>query len=212
MGESEYRLYCFAESGNAYKAALMLELSGCAWSAVRVDYFQGETRGERFRESVNELGEVPVLEHRGRKLAQSGAILTYLAERTGKFGADTEEEKLEILRWILFDNHKFTSYYATLRFLVGLQKSGDPAVIEFLRGRVLGTFKIVDKHLATRPFIVGERPTIADLSMVGYQYFDEETTIDRGAFPNILAWTRRIAALPGWKHPYDLMPRGQAPG
>jgi glutathione S-transferase len=211
MGESEYRLHCFAESGNAYKAALMLELSGCEWSAIRVDYFRGETRGESFRESVNELGEVPVLEHRGRKLAQSGVILTYLAERTGKLGGGTEEEKLEVLRWILFDNHKFTSYYATLRFLVGLQKSGDPAVIEFLRARVLATFAIVDKHLAKQPFIAGERPTIADISMVGYQYFDEETTIDRSAFPNILAWTRRIAALPGWKHPYDLMPRSQTP-
>lgn len=211
MQEHEYKLYCFGESGNAYKAALMLELSGCRWSIAAVDYFHGETRGEKYRETINELGEVPVLEHRGRRLTQSGAILTYLAERTGKFGGRTEEEKLEILRWILFDNHKFTSYYATLRFMVGLQKSGDPAVIEFLRGRALGAFGIVEKHLAKQPFIAGDRPTIADLSMVGYHYYEEESTIDRNAFPNIRAWTRRIAELPGWKHPYDLMPRQQVP-
>jgi glutathione S-transferase len=211
MAEHEYTLYCFGESGNAYKAALMLELSGCKWTAVTVDYFHGETRGDKYRQDVNELGEVPVLEHRDLRLSQSGAILTYLAERTGQFGGRTEREKLDILRWMLFDNHKFTSYYATLRFMVGLQKSGDPAVIEFLRARALGAFQIVEKHLAKQPFIVGDRPTIADLSMVGYQYYEEESTIDRSAFPNMLAWTRRIAALPGWKHPYDLMPRRQSP-
>ncbi|MGH8189309.1 MAG: glutathione S-transferase C-terminal domain-containing protein, partial [Steroidobacteraceae bacterium] len=96
----------------------------------------------------------------------------------------------------------------TLRWLVGMQKGGDPAVVEFLRGRALGAFAIVEKHLATHPFLLGEAPTIADFSLVGYQYYEEETTIDRNAFPNIRAWTRRIAALPGWKHPYELMPRG----
>ena len=76
---AEYRLYCFGESGNAYKAALMLNLSGCDWEPRWVDYFKGETRGEAFRQAVNELGEVPVLEHAGKRLTQSGAILTYLA-------------------------------------------------------------------------------------------------------------------------------------
>ena len=175
-----------------------------------MDYLHGETRDPAYRETVNELGEVPVLEHEGRRLTQSGVILTYLATRLGRFGGCSEDERLEVLRWMLFDNHKFTSYYATLRWMVGIMKGGDPAVLEFLRGRVLGTFGIVEKHLATRAFIIGEEPTIADFSMVGYHYFDEETTIDRNAFPNIRAWTRRIAQLPGWKHPYELMPRAAA--
>ena len=204
---SEYRLYCMGESGNCYKVALMLNVSGCQWTPVFVDYFGGQTRGEDYRGAVNEQGEVPVLEHRGKRLTQSGAILTYLSSHLGKFGGRTEDERLEVLRWMLFDNHKFTSYYATLRWLVGIQKSGEPAVIEFLRGRVLGAFGIVEKHLATRAFMLGDEPTIADFSMVGYHYYDEATTIDRDAFPNIRAWTRRIAELPGWKHPYELMPR-----
>jgi glutathione S-transferase len=87
-------------------------------------------------------------------------------------------------------------------------KSGEPAVIEFLRGRALGAFAIVDKHLAKQPFLLGEEPTIADFSLVGYQYYEEESSIDRDTFPNLRAWTRRIAQLPGWKHPYELMPRG----
>jgi glutathione S-transferase len=203
---ADYRLHCDRISGNSYKAALMLNLAGCNWQPVLVDYLAGETRRGEFRDGVNELGEIPVLEHGGRRLTQSGAILTYLARRTGRFGGRDEDEEFEILRWLLFDNHKFTSYFATLRFLVGIQKSGETPVTEFLRGRVLTAFALVDKHLAQRPFMIGERPTIADISMVGYLYYPEATGIDLAQFGNIEAWTRRIAALPGWKHPYELMP------
>jgi glutathione S-transferase len=91
--------------------------------------------------------------------------------------------------------------------MVGLQKSGESAVTEFLRQRVRTAFGIVESHLAGRAFVLGERPTIADISMVGYLYYPEETGLDRSATPNMEAWTQRVAALPGWKHPYDLMPR-----
>jgi glutathione S-transferase len=205
---SEYRLHCVGESGNCYKVALMLTLCGCDWEPVFVDYFNGETRSDAYRESLNEQGEIPVLEWRDRRLTQSGAILTWLAERTARYGGANEQERLEALRWILFDNHKFTSYYATLRWMVAIRNDREPAVIEFLRNRVLSAFAVVDKHLAKHAFLLGERPTIADFSLVGYQYYEEDTTIDREAFPNIRAWTQRIAQLPGWKHPYDLMPRG----
>ncbi len=206
---SEYRLHCLGESGNCYKVALMLQVCGLPWTPVFVDYFGGETRGDAYRESRNELGEVPMLEAEGMQLTQSGVILTWLAQKTGRFGGSNEAERLEVLRWILFDNHKFTSYYATLRWLVGIQKQADPAVVEFLRGRVLGAFAIVDKHLSSRAFLLGDEPTIADFSLVGYHYYDEETSIDRNAFPHLMAWVERISKLPGWKHPYDLMPRGR---
>jgi glutathione S-transferase len=176
----EYRLHGFKESGNAYKAALMLELCGCDWEMVWVDYFNGQTRDEAFRAEVNEMGEAPVLEHKGRTFTQSGVILDYLAAVTGKFGPRDDEERREILRWTLFDNHKFTSYFATLRFLIGLQKSGESPVTEFLRTRARGAYGIVDT---------------------------EPTGIERAKeFPNVDAWAARIAALPRWKHPYDLMP------
>lgn len=204
---SEYRLHCLGESGNCYKVALMLTLSGSDWEPVFVDYLKGVTRTDAYRESVNELGEVPALEHQGRTLTQSGLILTYLAQRTGRFGGRTEQDRQEILRWILWDNHKFTSYYATLRWIVGIEKKADPAVAQFLRERALKVFGIVDQHLANRAFLLGDEPTIADFSLVGYHYYDEETGIDRSTFPNLMAWTRRIAELPGWRHPYDLMPR-----
>jgi glutathione S-transferase len=205
---TEYRLYGMGESGNAYKAALMLNLCGLDWEPVFVDFFGGEGRTEQYRSDINEFGEIPVLEHDGRRLTQSGVILHYLAEKTGRFGPANAEEANEIWRWILFDNHKFTSYFATLRFMFGLQKTGETPVTEFLRARALGAYAIVEKHLAGRNFIVGDRPTLADISMVGYLYFTEETGIDRAAFPNINAWAARIAALPGWAHPYELMKRG----
>jgi glutathione S-transferase len=202
---ADYRLYCAGVSGNAYKAALMLNLSGCDWEPVVLDYIGGATRQEGFREEINELGEIPVLEHGAKRLSQSGAILTYLAEKTGRFGGRDEDEKLEILRWILFDNHKFTSYFATLRFLVGIQKTGETPVTEFLRGRTQTAFGMVEKHLTGRDFLLGDRPTIADISMVGYLYYTEETGLDRAPYPNITGWAKRIAALPGWAPPYDLM-------
>jgi glutathione S-transferase len=204
---SEYRLHCFKESGNAYKAALMLELCGCDWQPVWIDFFNGQTRGDPFRSDVNEMGEAPVLEHKGRSLTQSGVILDYLAEVTGKFGPRNDEERREILRWTLFDNHKFTSYYATLRFLFGLQKTGETPVTEFLRTRARGAYGIVDKHLAGRKYLLGDQPTIADLSLAGYAFYTEATGIDRAQeFPNVEAWAARISGLSGWKHPYDLMP------
>ncbi len=204
---SEYRLHCFKESGNAYKAALMLELCGCDWQMVWVDYFNGGTRTDGFKSEVNEMGECPVLEHKGRHFSQSGVILDYLAAATGKFAARDEEERREILRWTLFDNHKFTSYFATLRFLFGLQKTGETPVTEFLRTRTRGAYAVVDKHLASRKFLLGDQPTIADISLAGYVFYKEATGIDRAKeFPNVEAWAGRIAALPRWKHPYDLMP------
>jgi glutathione S-transferase len=204
---SDYVLHCFGESGNSYKAALMLELCGLDWAPAFVPFFEGATRKDEWRENLNEMGEAPVLVHRGLTLSQSGVILDYLAEETGKFGPQTPDERREILRWILFDNHKFTSYFATLRFLLGIKKFPESPVTEFLRGRALDAYRIVEKHLEKQDFLVAGRPTIADFSLAGYCFYDEEVGFDRWAtFPAIHAWTRRIAALPGWKGPWVLMP------
>ena len=204
------KLYCFGESGNAYKAALMLSLCHLQWEAIPVDFFNGETRGAPYRENVNEMGEVPVLLHGGRKYVQSGVILTYLSETTGKFGGHTEAEKLEILSWLLFDNHKFTSYLATLRFMVSLAKMGESPVTEFLRARANAAIRIVETHLATRGFMVAERPTIADLSLCGYLFHPEDYGVDWSQYPHVAAWLERITALPGWKLPYEMMAKAPA--
>lgn len=203
---SEFKLHCFAESGNAYKAALMLELTEQDWDPLFVDFFNGQTREQSWREQVNEQGEVPVLEHAGQTLTQSALILEYLAEHTGQFGARDAAEKREIWRWMLFDNHKFTAYYAALRFIYCLKESGETDVTRFLRERATAAYRIVDAHLANTPFMVGGRLTIADLSLAGYVFMPEDTGIALEEFANIEAWKGRIKALKGWQHPYDLMP------
>ena len=121
---AEYTLYCFAQSGNCYKVALMLELAKADWTPRFVDYFGGETRTPPYRE-INEMGEAPVLEHEGSLLSQSGVILDYLADQFERFGAADAVERREILRWLLWDNHKLTGYNATLRFMRALAKNPD---------------------------------------------------------------------------------------
>jgi len=202
---AEYILYCFAQSGNAYKPALMLALCGADWAPRYVDFFNGETRTPEYR-AINEMGEVPVLEHRGRRLTQSGVILGYLAGALGRFGGKDEDERREILRWLLWDNHKLTSYIATLRFLVQFMKTGETPVTEFLRGRVKGALGILEKHLAAEPYAVGGRLTIADLSMCGYLFWPDEIGASWTDYPAIEAWLGRIRSQPGWVHPYQLMP------
>jgi len=206
---AQYNLHCFSQSGNSYKVALYLACSGLDWEPIFVDFFKGATRDSKWRESVNEMGEAPVLQHAGRKLTQSGAILTYLADRTGKFAAAGEDERLEALRWILFDNHKFTSYLATYRFMRSFLPQAPPAdVLAFLKGRFDAALAIVEKHLGKSTFMIGDRPTIADFSVAGYMFYpiDEHGYDWSKTCPNVHAWSERVRALPGWKDPYELMP------
>lgn len=210
---AEYTLYCFAQSGNAYKPALFLELAGAQWEPRFVDFFNGEGRTPAFLEK-NEMGEVPVLEHGHVRLTQSGVILDYLVECFGRFGWTDDAERREILRWILFDNHKFTGYIATYRFLLNFApRPPAPEVLDFLKGRVRAACKVLAGHLEKRDFVVGAAPTIADLSLAGYVFYEAEYGIEWATdFPSIHAWAERIKALPGWKHPYDLMPGHPLPG
>jgi glutathione S-transferase len=207
---AEYQLYCFAQSGNAYRAALMLNLIGADWEPRYVDFFAGgETRTPEYRSNVNEMGEVPVLVHGEKKLSQSGVILTYLAERSGKFLPHGDDERLEALRWIIFDNQKANGFLGPYRFLRNWAKPApDQAVLNFLKARIDGNLAIVNKRLGKAPFILGDRPTIADISLVAYLcYPAEEFGFDlRKDHPAISAWLDRIQGLPGWAHPYDLMP------
>lgn len=202
---AEYVLYCFAQSGNAYKAALTLQLAGADWAPRFVDYFGGETRTPAYRE-LNVMGEAPLLVHRGTTLAQSGVILDYLAETLGQFGPCDAAERREILRWTLFDNHKLTSYTATLRFMRTFTDAPDPAVLAFLRGRAETAWGILDAHLDGRAFVVGERLTIADLSLCGYLFWPEEIGVDWSAYPHLQDWLARIASTPRYRPPYELMP------
>jgi len=208
------RLYCFGESGNAYKAALTLELAGADWEPVYVDFFNGEARSEAFRRDINPMGEVPVLidtDHDYR-LTQSGAIQDYVVHLTGKLTGATPEERREVLRWTLWDNHKLSSLAGNTRFLMNfLPEDKRPTeVIGFQLGRLKASYTVLNDHLANRDWIVGNAMTTADISCCGYLFYPEPFGFDRADWPHIDAWLTRISDMPGWKHPYDLMPGSPA--
>merc|ERR1711916_284647 len=138
----------FGESGNAYKAALPLELSGLDWEPVYVDFFGGETRTPAYR-AINEMGEVPVLVDGDRTLTQSGAIQMYVSDKSGKFGGATPDEAREIMRWVLWDNNKLCGQAGMTRFLMNfLPEDKRPAeVIAWYQGRLKTVYSILDTHL-----------------------------------------------------------------
>lgn len=200
-------LHCFGESGNAYKAALTMQLAGFDWTPAFVDFFNGGARTPEFR-ALNPMGEVPVLVDGDVVLTQSGVIQDYVIEKTGRFGGADAQERREVWRWVLYDNSKVSSVAGPLRFnmtfLPKARRSTD--VIGFLTMRLASALKVLDAVLSRRDWLVGDGPTAADLSNCGYLYYPEPFSFDRADYPAVDAWLDRIAALPGWKAPYDLMP------
>lgn len=200
------KLHCFGESGHSYKAALALELSGLDWEPVFVDFFAGQHRGEDYR-NLNVMAEAPVLIDGDIRLSQSGVIQQYITDKTGKFGG-APDEKYEVLRWVLWDNHKLSSQVGMTRFLMNfLPEDKRPKdVIGFMQGRLKAAFATLENQLRGRDWLVGNGMTNADLTCCGYLFYDEPFGFDRKDYPNIDAWLTRISETPGWKHPYDLMP------
>ena len=204
-----YRLHCFAQSGNSYKVAFLLRALGQPFEPAFVDFMHGATRSPEWRESLNEMGEAPILEDGALRLTQSGVILSHLANKHGRFDGRNAAQQQEVLRWLLFDNHKFTSYFASYRFSKSFGPSApDPAVMAWLAGRIDEAYAVVDQHLSTRKYMVGDGPTIADFSLAGYVFYPEEESGLRlmERFPNVGAWAARLQRLAGWASPYESMP------
>lgn len=208
-----YRLHYFPESGNSYKLALMLTLCGQPFERVWTDFGGGVTRTPEWRRTVNPMGEIPVLEIDGVACTQTAPILLRLAEQYGRFGATTPEESYELLRWLFWDNHKLTGYMATYRFMRTFLSKPDPQVVTFFQRRIDDYLSILSAHLAAHGFAVGGRPTVADISMMAYLSFpcDETGYVWAESHPEIHAWLGRLAQLPGWQSPYDLLPGKRLP-
>lgn len=201
------KLHCFGESGHSYKAALALEMSGLDWEPVFIDFFKGAVRSDEYR-AMNVMAEAPVLIDGDVKLTQSGVIQQYITDKTGKFGG-TEADRYEVMRWVLWDNHKLSSQAGVLRFLMNFlpEEKRPQEAIKFISGRVAGALTTLETHLEGRDWIVGTELTNADLTCCGYLYYPEPFGFDRSEHPNIDAWLTRLSEQPGWKHPYDLMQR-----
>ncbi|MDX8351152.1 glutathione S-transferase family protein [Cognatiyoonia sp. IB215182] len=202
------KLHCFGESGNAYKAALTLTLAGEAWEPVFVDFFKGATRSPEFK-ALTVMAEVPVLEDGDTVLTQSGVIQDYVSSKTGKLGGRSAAERREVLRWMFFDNHKVSGVAGPLRFNMNFlpEEKRNADVNAFMAMRLASALKVLEAQLAGRDWLASDEITIADIACCGYLFYEEDFAFNRKQYPNIDAWLDRIAAQPGWKHPYDLMPR-----
>ncbi len=207
------KLHCFGESGNSYKAALALQFAGLEWEAVYVDFFNGGSRTDAFK-AINAMGEVPALvdtEH-DYTITQSGAIQDYISHLSRKLAGNSPEERREVLRWVLFDNHKLSSVAGMTRFLMNFmpEDKRPQEVIQFNLGRLQGAYATLNTQLEGRDWLVGDTLTNADISCCGYLFYPEPFGFVRADWPNIDAWLTRISETEGWKHPYDLMPGSPA--
>lgn len=204
------KLYGMGESGNVYKAALTMTLCGIDYETVWVDFFNGAARTPEFK-ALNPMAEVPVLEVDGRVMTQSGVMQIWAAERAGRYMGDRDET----LRWLFFDNHKVSSQAGPARFMANFlpPEKRNMDVIRWVQGRLNAALDTMESELARRDWLAGPEATIADFACCSYLYYPEPFGFDRAARPAISAWLDRIAALPGWRHPYDLLPRveGKSP-
>ena len=156
---ARYKLHCFCQSGNSYKAALYLECAGLDWEPVFTDFLKGQTRDPKWRADVNEMGEAPVLEVDGRRLSQSGVILTWLAEKTGKFKPASEEARAVIAGVIRDSFNWFVDIVAERRALNRGQ------ALTLADGRIFSGRQALDAKLVDE--IGGEDEAVAWLGTQG---------------------------------------------
>ena len=189
------KLYDSSISANAYKVRMLLDRLGRPYESVEVDILAGAARTNAFRDK-NVATRVPVIElDDGTTLAESGAILTYLAEGTPYLPSDPMG-RAQVLRWMFFEQNQVEPSVAVLRF-IERWGDADEAVRTWLKRRGDEALGILDTHLSDRSFLVGERCTIADLANYGYTHVAAEGGFDLSAHPALQAWHGRVAGEPG---------------
>jgi glutathione S-transferase len=192
-------LYDNLSSGNAYKVRLLLALKGLAFRRIEMNIDRAETRTREFL-AKNPNGRVPLLElEDGRRLAESNAIIAYLAEGTPWMPADPWERAL-VLQWLFFEQYSHEPNIATLRYWIthGIEMT-EARQIAAEQKRPLGhaALAVMEEHLATRRFFVGERFTIADVALYAYTHVAPEGGFDLAPYAAVRAWIDRVAGLPG---------------
>jgi glutathione S-transferase len=189
------------ESGHAYKVRLMLNLAQLPHEFEEVDLdLPREQRPEPFR-SLAKYGEVPLLLHNERPYVQSNAILLHLAAHSGALDGDAPATMERVREWLFWEANRIGFSLPNLRYCLRVT-GADPAVLAMLRQRYQADAARLERELADgRAFILGDGPTVADVSLCGYLFWAEQAQVEVPLGVN--AWLERIAALPGWRHPYD---------
>jgi glutathione S-transferase len=194
-----YTLYSMQSSGNSYKVRMLLARLQMPYRLVELDLFKGETRTPEFL-SKNPEGRIPVLELAdGRFLAESNAILVYLAEGTPYLPAD-KLDRAEVLRWMFFEQHSHEPAIATARFWLHLVKGGRELrkhEIDQWMERGYEALSLMERHLAAHRYFVGDRTTVADLTLYAHTHVAQEGDFDLSEFPHVIEWLARIASEPG---------------
>lgn len=205
-----YTLYGSFLSSHTYKVGLMLALCGEAFDYRHVDLSRGEHKSPEFL-ALNRFGQVPTITHDGLPLCQSDSILEHIAQQTGKFAGATDEERQRIREWLCWYADRLEPGIGRSRFFERFAKP-DPAVADFMRKVGETGLGVLNSLLEGRRFLVGERPTIADIGIYGAVVHMEEAKFDPAVWPNVKAWRERIVALPGYRAPYDLLPKADQAG
>jgi glutathione S-transferase len=194
-------LYGHYESGHSYKVALALNLLGLPYEYREVAVFSPREARREDWQAVTRYGEIPVLVTGGKALSQSDAILLSLARATGRLdGGDIDQAA----QWLFWEANRIGISLPNYR-LYRRWEAGDPGLLAWLRARLEADMGRLEQELHERPFLMGEEVSIADCACCGYAWFFDQTGLDIGAWPHVKAWLGRLAALPGWKHPYELL-------
>jgi glutathione S-transferase len=190
-----YEVHGVSASGNCYKVRLALEQLALPYTWHEVDMMNGACRTDAFRK-LNPNGKVPVLIiDENTALSESDAILCYLADGSPLLPAD-RLERAQVLQWMFFEQYSHEPYVAVARFIRQfLKKNDDPRLPE----KTAGSYRALDvmeQHLATRTFLVGERYTVADIALYAYTHVADEAGLDLSNYPGIRAWLERVRTQP----------------
>src|SRR4051812_19249241 len=198
-------LYCHRESGHSYKVALALTLMDVPFEQRAVDLnLPRERRPDDFRRA-SMFGEVPALvDEDGLAVTQSNAILDHLARRHGRLDGATEPAKTRVREWLAWEANRIAMSLPHLRFSRRFTPAGE-ALEAYWTGRMHADLDRLDATLATQAFLVGDAPTIADLSCAGYLFWADQAEVELGPWRSVEAWLDRIRSLPRWQAPYDLL-------
>ncbi|MFB2769383.1 glutathione S-transferase family protein [Pelatocladus sp. BLCC-F211] len=191
------RLYDFLPSGNGYKIRLLLSQIGMPFERVEVNILKDETRTPEFL-SKNPNGKIPVLEIKpGKYLAESNAILVYLSEGT-EFLPYDRFLRAQVMQWLFFEQCSLKPFIAPLRFWISVLGKAEEykEAIEGRRESGYRALKVMENHLQSHNFFVGERYTIADIALFAYTHVADEGGYDLKQFPAIQAWIERVKSQP----------------
>ena len=199
MPDNEFVLYGSAISANCWKPAFMLRQRGFRFRWVEVDILRGATRTADFL-ALNPNGRVPLLRlPDGRCLAESNAMLLYLAEGTPWLPADPYD-RAKVFEWLFFEQYSHEPYVATVRFWVAYLKKQDEWRDKIAEAMPKGyaAFAVMEKQLAQTPYLVGAVPTVADIALYAYTHVAPEGGFSFDAFPALRNWMLRLRERPGF--------------